>query len=102
VDSNGLVSNTRIQEDYVKRNTTFKSIARPSGVDLKWAHPGETEKITFDVVSKENNNDSSKQVLGRFIITNYRIKFIENGKRENPPEKFDSNSIPFGCIKLVV
>ncbi len=70
--------------------------------ELKWAHPGETEKITFDVVSKENNNDSSKAVLGRFIITNYRIKFIENGKRENPPEKFDSCSIHFGCIKHLV
>jgi hypothetical protein len=50
VDSNGQVSNTRIQEDYVKRNNTIKSIARPLGMELKWAHPGETEKITFDVV----------------------------------------------------
>lgn len=77
------------------------AMPRPS-IELKWAHPGEVEKITFDVVSKENNNDSSKAVLGKFIITNYRIKFIENGKRENPPEKFDSCSIPFGCIKQVV
>jgi len=37
-------------------------------------------------------------VYGRLVVSNYRIKFIENGKRENPNEIFDSSSAPFGCI----
>lgn len=38
-------------------------------------------------------------MLGRFLVTNYRIKFIENGKHKNLSEMYDSSSIPFGLIK---
>ena len=40
-------------------------------------------------------------VYGRLIVSNYRMKFIENGKRENPDEIFDSSSAPFGCIQTL-
>ena len=38
-------------------------------------------------------------MLGRFLVTNYRIKFIENGNNKNLAEMYDSSSIPFGLIK---
>jgi len=41
-------------------------------------------------------------VLGRFYVTNYRIKFIENGKQKNLTELFDPSSIPLGYIKNIV
>lgn len=40
-------------------------------------------------------------VYGRLIVSNYRVKFIENGKRENPDEIFDLSSAPFGCIQTL-
>jgi hypothetical protein len=35
-------------------------------------------------------------------VTNYRIKFIENGKQKNLTELFDPSSIPLGYIKNIV
>jgi hypothetical protein len=56
-------------------------------------------EICYDVRCEGNgSNVSNSNVLGRFLISNYRIRFIENGKRENQHEHFYSCSIPFGCI----
>ena len=41
-------------------------------------------------------------MLGRFYVTNYRIKFIENGMQKNRTEMFDPSSIPLGYIKNLV
>lgn len=30
-----------------------------------------------------NGSNNSNSVFGRFIVSNYRVRFIENGKREN-------------------
>jgi len=34
-------------------------------------------------------------------LTNYRLRFIENGKKENESEIYYSSSIPYGCIKTL-
>ena len=56
--------------------------------------------MCHDIRCEGNNNNTS--VFGRFIVSNYRFRFIENGKRENPQENFYSCSVPFGCINKVV
>lgn len=53
---------------------------------------GEKNELCYDVRREDPG------VYGRLIVSNYRVKFIENGKRENPDEIFDSSSSPFGCI----
>ena len=45
--------------------------------------------------------DNGKSVYGRFIVTDYRVRFIENGKREPENEQYFSSSIPYGAVKLV-
>jgi len=69
---------------------------------MQWALPGEKVLQNLSCVQKENNNESSKAVLGRFYVTNYRIKFIENGMQKNRTEMFDPSSIPLGYIKNLV
>lgn len=64
------------------------------------------EKVAwyFDVRREGDNGSSSNNsqaVYGRFIVTDFRIRFIENGKRENEQEQYYSSSIPYGAIKLV-
>lgn len=43
--------------------------------------PSEKIDLCFDVRREETNSNTS--VLGRFVVSNYRLRFIENGKREN-------------------
>ena len=74
---------------------------QPEKADKSWALPGEKVLQNIGCVSRESQNDSSKAVLGRFFITNYRIKFIENGTQKNLPELYDSSSIPFGYVKTL-
>lgn len=52
---------------------------------------GEQQGICVDVKRDE--------VWGRFIITNYRMRFIENGIRESFEDLYDASSIPFGGIQ---
>jgi hypothetical protein len=53
-------------------------------------------------VRREGGNSigaiSSSTVLGRLIMTNYRVRFVVNGKSQNFYEVFDPSSIPYGCI----
>jgi hypothetical protein len=63
--------------------------------------PNEKIGLLYDV-RREGINNSNHSVLGRFLVSNYRFRFIENGKRENPMENYYSCSIPFGCILKVV
>ena len=96
VDGTGHVSNehmTRIKDDYMIGSK------QSDRIDMPWALPGEKALQNLSCVQKENNNEQSKAVLGRFLVTNYRIKFIENGKHKNLAEMYDSSSIPFGLIK---
>lgn len=63
--------------------------------------PAEKIEMCFDVRREGGNvigSNSNHVVFGRYIGTNYRIRFIENGKRDNPPESFDCSSIPYGTI----
>ena len=48
-----------------------------------------------------SSSNNSSAVYGRFIMNDYRIRFIENGKRENEAEEYYSSSIPYSAIKLV-
>lgn len=57
--------------------------------------PGEKNELCYDVRREDPG------VYGRIVVSNYRIKFIENGKRENTDEIFDSSSAPFGCIQTL-
>ena len=61
--------------------------------------PSEKIDLCFDV-RRELSNGAS--VLGRFVVSNYRIRFIENGKRESTQEEYYSCSMAFGCIQKVV
>jgi hypothetical protein len=58
--------------------------------------PNEKIDLCFDVRREETSSNTS--VLGRFVVSNYRLRFIENGKRENTQENYYSCSMPFGCI----
>ncbi len=62
-----------IQENYVANKK------QPEKADISWALPGEKVLNNLSCVSRENQHESGKAVLGRFFVTNYRIKFIENG-----------------------
>ena len=63
------------------------------------AEPSEKIELCYDVRREGlNGNNNSQSVYGRFIVSNYRVRFIENGKRENANEIYYSSSIPFGCI----
>ena len=67
--------------------------------------PAEKNELCYDVRREGGNGVGSNNnavVYGRFLVSNYRVRFIENGKRENPQELFDSSSIPFGCIQTVL
>ena len=62
--------------------------------------PSEKIDLCYDVRREIQNNSNS--VFGRFIVSNYRVRFIENGKRENSQEIYYSCSVPFGCILKVI
>ena len=60
--------------------------------------PNEKIGIVFDVRRESTKGDSITQSLGKFVVSNYRLRFIENGKKENTMEQYYSCSMPFGCI----
>ena len=63
--------------------------------------PGERNTHQFNVRREGGNSIgaiSSSTVLGRLIMTNYRVRFVVNGKSQNFYEVFDPSSIPYGCI----
>ena len=48
--------------------------------------PSEKIEVCYDVRREGGNgsgSNNSSNVFGRFVVSNYRIRFIENGKREN-------------------
>ena len=61
--------------------------------------------MCYDVRREGGNgggSNNSSSVFGRFIVSNYRVRFIENGKRENIQEIYYSCSMPFGSILKVI
>lgn len=97
----------KIQENYVDSKqhqqatkNINQALLKKSNVDYL-LEPNEKVGIIFDV-RRENINNTNTSVLGRFIVSNYRFRFIENGKREHQLENFYSCSVPFGCILKVV
>jgi hypothetical protein len=48
-----------------------------------------------------SSNNNGKVVYGRFIVTEYRLRFIENGKRETEEEQYYAGSIPYGSIMQI-
>ncbi len=69
------------------------------------SEPSEKIELCCDVRREGlngNSSNNSQPVYGRFIVSNYRVRFIENGKRENASDIYYSSSIPFGCIMTVV
>lgn len=74
-----------------------------SSQDQSNLEPAEKVEMCFDVKREGGNvvggaTSSNQLVFGRYIATNYRIRFIENGRRDVKKEDFDANSIPFGNI----
>ena len=62
--------------------------------------------MCFDVKREAGNvvggtASSNQVVFGRYVVTNYRIRFIENGRRDVKTEQFDANSIPYGNVLSV-
>ena len=39
--------------------------------------------------------------IGRFIVTNYRVRFIKNGYDGSTSEYYEADSMPFPCIQMV-
>jgi hypothetical protein len=100
-----------IQENYVDtkqasttKQTMNQALLKNKGMDQFALEPNEKIGICYDVrregTSQSINSGSS--VLGRFVVSNYRVRFIENGKRESPVENYYACSIPFGVILKVV
>lgn len=56
----------------------------------------------FDVRRESTKGDSITQSLGKFVVSNYRLRFVENGKKENAMEHYYSCSMPFGGIQKVM
>ena len=65
-------------------------------VEQSFLIAGEKQGLCFDVARADSH------VLGRVIVTNYRLRFIENGLRENYDELYDINSLPFASIQNVM
>jgi len=127
VDSNGLFAepervqrgvnpfadskDTMIQENYMSMKKTnsssdpYKNMnqallpAKSNGMHQFQLEPSEKIDLCYDVWRQGGNNQS---VMGRFVVSNYRLRFIENGKRENQNENYYSCSMPFGAIHKVV
>ena len=124
MDSNGLFSepervrnpfadskDAMIQENYMSMKKTSSSSdvyknmnqallpAKSNGMHQCLLEPSEKIDLCYDVRMEGSSNQS---VLGRFVVSNYRLRFIENGKRENQNENYYSCSMPFGAIHKVV
>lgn len=98
----------QIQENYMDRQASYKNMNQAllsNKSTLYKMEPNEKLVSCFDVrreggISASSNN--SQSVLGRFIVTNYRLRFIENGKRGDPPDNYHACSLPFGNILKVM
>ena len=95
-----------IQDNYIdsKNANTYKSmnqaLIKTKEMDKYILEPNEKIGICYDVRREAAgvSNNASTSVLGRFVVSNYRLRFIENGKRETTKENYYSCSMPFGCI----
>lgn len=74
---------------------TRPSPRKTQQIEQSFLIAGERQGLCFDVVRVDSG------VLGRVIVTNYRLRFIENGLRENFDELYDINSLPFASIQNV-
>ena len=82
-----------------------QALLKNKNMDQYSLEPSEKIGICYDVRREGasiNGNSNNSSVLGRFVVSNYRLRFIENGKRENQQENYYSCSMPFGCILKVV
>jgi uncharacterized phage-like protein YoqJ len=75
-----------------------QALLKKQSMDQYTLEPSEKIGICYDVRREGNGNNANSSVLGRFVISNYRVRFIENGKRESSQENYYACSIPFGYI----
>jgi len=53
---------------------------KTKSMDSYTLEPSEKIDLCYDV---RREIDKGASVLGRFVVSNYRVRFIENGKRES-------------------